>query len=161
MPGRLVPDRVDGVHVTQLFCFPSGAPGEMDDLTPEEQAALGVLSWFWENKGAFNTLHSQQPQTLAHAISDSPAGLLAWNAQLFDDTLDDDFVLTNVALYWLTGTAGSSIRFYYEDARTQQPPGRRRSQSRWPPQPTVTSNQSAASLTVTTPTSCPGMSCPT
>lgn len=76
---------------------------------------------FWENKGAFNTLHSQQPQTLAHAISDSPAGLLAWNAQLFDETLDDDFVLTNVALYWLTGTAGSSIRFYYEDARTQRP----------------------------------------
>jgi epoxide hydrolase len=119
--GRLAPDRVAGVHVTQLFCFPSGAPGEMDNLTPDEQAALGVLSWFLENKGAFNTLHSQQPQTIAHAISDSPAGLLAWNGQLFDDTLDDDFVLTNVALYWLTDTAGSSIRFYYENAHAQQP----------------------------------------
>jgi pimeloyl-ACP methyl ester carboxylesterase len=114
---RVAPERVAGVHVTQLFSFPSGTPGEMDDLTPDEQAALGVLSWFWENKGAFNTLHSQQPQTLAHAISDSPAGLLAWNGQLFDDTLDDNFVLTNVALYWLTDTAGSSIRFYYENAR--------------------------------------------
>lgn len=119
--GRFAPDHVVGVHVTQLFSFPSGGPGEMDNLTSDEQAALAVLSWFWENKGAFNTLHSQQPQTLAHAISDSPAGLLAWNAQLFDETLDDDFVLTNVALYWLTGTAGSSIRFYYEDARTQRP----------------------------------------
>jgi epoxide hydrolase len=118
---RVAPERVAGVHVTQLFSFPSGTPGEMDDLTPDEQAALGVLSWFWENKGAFNTLHSQQPQTLAHAISDSPAGLLAWNGQLFDDTLDDDFVLTNVALYWLTDTAGSSIRFYYENARAPQP----------------------------------------
>jgi pimeloyl-ACP methyl ester carboxylesterase len=121
--GRLAPDRVVGVHVTQLFSFPSGASGEMDDLTPDEQAALGVLSSFWENKGAFNTLHSQQPQTIAHAISDSPAGLLAWNGQLFDDTLDDDFVLTNTALYWLTGTAGSSIRFYYEDARAPHPAG--------------------------------------
>jgi epoxide hydrolase len=119
--GRLAPDHVVGVHVTQLFCFPSGAPGEMDDLTPDEEAALGVLSWFWDNKGAFNTLHSQQPQTIAHAISDSPAGLLAWNGQLFDGTLDDDFVLTNTALYWLTGTAGSSIRLYYEDARAPHP----------------------------------------
>jgi hypothetical protein len=114
--GRVDPEHVAGAHVTQLFSFPSGAPGEMDGLTPDEQAGLGVLSWFWEHKGAFNTLHSQQPQTLAHAITDSPAGLLAWNGQLFDETLDDDFVLSNVTLYWLTGTAGSSIRFYYEDA---------------------------------------------
>jgi pimeloyl-ACP methyl ester carboxylesterase len=118
--GRLDPEHVAGAHVTQLFSFPSGAPGEMDGLTADEQAALGVLSWFWEHKGAFNMLHSQQPQTLAHAITDSPAGLLAWNGQLFDETLDDDFVLTNVTLYWLTGTAGSSIRFYYEDARAER-----------------------------------------
>jgi epoxide hydrolase len=121
--GRIDPGRVAGVHVTQLYSFPAGAAGEMDDLTPQEQDALGVLSWFWQHKGAFNTLHSQQPQTIAHALSDSPAGLLAWNGQLFDDTLDDDFVLTNVALYWLTGTAGSSIRFYYENARSQHPAG--------------------------------------
>ena len=49
--------------------------------------------------------------------------ILAWNGQLFDDTLDDDFVLTNVALYWLTGTAGSSIRFYYDNAHAQSPAG--------------------------------------
>ena len=121
--GRLDPEHAAGVHVTQLYSFPSGAPGEMDELTADEQAALGVLSWFWERKGAFNTLHSQQPQTLAHAITDSPAGLLAWNGQLFDDSLDHDFVLTNVALYWLTGTSGSSIRFYYEDAHTRRPAG--------------------------------------
>jgi epoxide hydrolase len=121
--GRLAPDRVAGVHVTQLFSFPSGAPGEMDDLTGDEQAALGVLSWFWEHKGAFNTVHSQQPQTIAHALSDSPAGLLGWNAQLFDDPLDDEFIVANVALYWLSGTAGSSIRFYYENARAGRPAG--------------------------------------
>jgi len=60
-------------------------------------------------------LHGQQPQTLAHAITDSPAGLLGWNGQLFDETLDDEFILANVSLYWLTGTAGTSIRHYYED----------------------------------------------
>jgi pimeloyl-ACP methyl ester carboxylesterase len=115
--GRLEPERVAGVHVTQLFSFPSGSPGELADLTDDEQAAMGVLAWFWQHKGAFNVLQGQQPQTLAHAIADSPAGLLGWNGQLFDDTLDDDFILANVTLYWLTGTAGTSIRHYYEDTR--------------------------------------------
>ncbi|WP_406229922.1 hypothetical protein [Nocardia sp. NBC_01009] len=103
--GRLDPEHVVGVHVTQIFSFPSGDPAELVDLTEEEGAALGVLKWFWEEKGAFNVLHSQQPQTLAHALADSPAGLLAWNAQLFDETVEDDFVLTNTAIYWFTGTA--------------------------------------------------------
>ncbi|MCC5576581.1 epoxide hydrolase [Microtetraspora sp. AC03309] len=115
--GRIAPSNVVGVHVTQIFSFPSGDPAEFVDMTEEEQAAMGVLQRFWEEMGAFNTLHSQQPQTLAHALADSPVGLLGWNAQLFDHDLDDDFVLTNVALYWLTGTAGSSIRMYYENAK--------------------------------------------
>ncbi len=108
-----------GVHVTQLFSFPSGDPAELADLDEDEQNAMSVLQWFWQQKGAFNVLQGQQPQTLAHALADSPAGLLGWNAQLFDETLDDDFVLANVSLYWLTRTAGTSIRHYYED--THQP----------------------------------------
>jgi pimeloyl-ACP methyl ester carboxylesterase len=121
--GRLAPDRVVGVHVTQVFSFPSGDTAELADLTAEERSAMEVLQWFWQQKGAFNALQSQQPQTLAHALSDSPAGLLGWNAQLFDETLDDDFVLANVALHWLTGTGGSAIRHYYEDAHaTDAPP---------------------------------------
>lgn len=110
--GRIDPEYVIGVHVTQIFSFPSGNPA---DLTPEEQHELETLQWFVQNKLSFNTLMSQQPQTLAHALLDSPAGLLAWNGQLLDG-LDDDFVLTNVMLYWLTGTGGSAARLYYENA---------------------------------------------
>jgi pimeloyl-ACP methyl ester carboxylesterase len=121
--GRLEPERVAGVHVTQLFSFPSGDPGELDNLDRGEQEAMSVLTWFWQNKGAFNMLQGQQPQTLAHALADSPAGLLAWNGQLFDEALDDEFILANVSLYWLTGTAGTSIRHYYEDTHgTAAPP---------------------------------------
>ncbi|MGW0180804.1 epoxide hydrolase family protein [Nocardia sp. NPDC003345] len=118
--GRIDSDRVVGVHVTQLFSFPSGDPSEFEGLSEADQAALAHLQWFHENKMAFNALHSQQPQTLAFALSDSPIGLLGWNAQLFGENLDEDFVIGNVALYWLTGTAGSSIRFYYEDAHAEQ-----------------------------------------
>jgi hypothetical protein len=88
----------------------------MADLTEEEQQQLGTLQWFYENKFSFNQLMSQQPQTLAYALADSPVGLLAWNGQLFGEGLDDDFVLTNVSIYWFTGTGGSAARLYYEDA---------------------------------------------
>ncbi|MEU1954866.1 epoxide hydrolase family protein [Nocardia rhamnosiphila] len=120
--GRIDPERVVGVHVTQLFSFPTDDPSQFEGMSEADLAALAHLQWFHENKMAFNTLHSQQPQTLAFALSDSPLGLLGWNAQLFGESLDKDFVIGNVALYWLTGTGGSSIRFYYEDAHSAQQP---------------------------------------
>jgi epoxide hydrolase len=118
--GRLDPEHVIGVHVTQIFSFPSGNPAELENLTESEQAAMAYLQWFWENLGAFNTLHSQAPQTLAHALADSPAGLLGWNGQLLGG-LDPDFVVGNVAIYWLTRTATSSIRTYRALTRETPP----------------------------------------
>lgn len=120
--GRLDGDRVTGVHVTQVFSFPTGDPSEFEGLSQQDMTALQQLQWFYENKFSFNQLHSQQPQTLAHALADSPAGLLAWNGQLFGSDagvqdLDDDFILTNVAVYWFTNTAGSAMRLYFENAK--------------------------------------------
>lgn len=121
--GRVDPDHVAGVHVTQVFSFPSGDPAEFEKLTADDHRTLETLTWFMEHKFAFNVLQSQQPQTLAHALADSPVGLLGWNAQLMDEDADDDFVLTNVALYWFTGTAGSSIRLYFENDKADHPTG--------------------------------------
>jgi pimeloyl-ACP methyl ester carboxylesterase len=120
--GRIDGDHVLGLHVTQIFSFPSGDPEELADLSPEEQTQLETLQWFVENKLSFNTLMAQQPQTLAFALNDSPAGLLAWNAQLLGEELDPDFVLTNVMLYWLTGTAASAARLYFENAHAAEDP---------------------------------------
>jgi hypothetical protein len=122
--GRIAGDRVVGVHVTQIFSFPSGDPAEFDGMSAQDMAQLQKLQWFLDNKFSFNQLHSQQPQTLAHALADSPAGLLGWNSQLMvgdamELPLDDDFILTNAAIYWFTNTAGSSIRFYYADAKSR------------------------------------------
>jgi epoxide hydrolase len=119
--GRSDPEHVVGVHVTQIFSFPSGDPAELADLTAQEQRELETLQWFYENKFSFNTLMAQQPQTLAFALLDSPVGLLAWNAQLLGEDLDADFALTNVMLYWLTGTAASAARLYYENTHAAPP----------------------------------------
>ncbi|MGH2600161.1 MAG: epoxide hydrolase family protein [Dehalococcoidia bacterium] len=118
--GRIDAEHLVGLHVTQIFSFPSGDPAEMVDLTPEEQGEMEILQWFFQNKVSFNQLMSQQPQTLAFALLDSPAGLLAWNGQLLEG-LDADFILTNVMICWLTGTAASAARFYYEDAHATPP----------------------------------------
>ena len=119
--GRVAPDRVAGVHVTQIFSFPSGDPAEFAGLSEADQAALAHLQWFTDTMSAFGALQAQQPQTLAHALADSPVGLLGWNGQLLAG-LDPDFVLTNVMIYWLTGTSASAMRFYYEDAHADEHP---------------------------------------
>jgi epoxide hydrolase len=119
---RIDGEHVAGVHVTQVFSFPSGDPAEFENMSAEDLAAMQKLQWFMENKFSFNQLHSQQPQTLAHALADSPVGLLGWNLQLMtadamgEKALDADFILTNAVIYWFTNTGGSSIRFYYENA---------------------------------------------
>ena len=118
--GRIDPDHVTGVHVTQLFSFPSGDPNEMNGLGPDELSQLQTLQWFYENKFSFNVLMAQQPHTLGYAIDDSPVGLLAWLAQLLGEELDPDFVLTNVMTYWVTRTGSSAARLYYENAHAQR-----------------------------------------
>jgi pimeloyl-ACP methyl ester carboxylesterase len=119
--GRIDARHIIGVHVTQIFSFPSGDPAELAELTPDEQSQLGTLQWFYDNKFSFNSLMSQQPQTLGYAICDSPVGLLAWNGQLLGDDLDPGFALTNVMTYWLTRTGASAARLYYENVHSGPP----------------------------------------
>ena len=61
-----------------------------------------------------------QPQTLAHALSDSPAGQLAWVGQLLAALPDPDTILTIATIYWLTNTSASTARFYYENHHEPQ-----------------------------------------
>jgi epoxide hydrolase len=121
--GRLDPEHVVGVHVTQLFSFPSGDPTEFENLSEEDQAAMQFLEQFTAAGGlAYNAYQSAQPQTLAYALQDSPAGWLAWVTQLFQRWLEPDDILTHASAYWLTSTIGSSIMRYYEDTHANQQP---------------------------------------
>jgi epoxide hydrolase len=120
--GRLDPEHVIGVHVAEIFSSPSGDPTELEALSEEEKNHWQSFLWWIENKGAYNPLQSTVPQTLAHALADSPVGQLAWNYQIYGDAVSFDYILTNVMVYWLTNTAASSARFYYENAHAQHVP---------------------------------------
>ncbi|TDC61309.1 epoxide hydrolase [Micromonospora sp. KC207] len=122
--GRQAPDRVIGVHVNALFTFPTGAEGELDGLTEVEQRRLADMA---EYNDGYLQIQAKSPHTLAYGLHDSPAAQLAWIVEHFqrltdhpddglpDDAVDRDRLLTNVTLYWLTGTGGSAAQVYYED----------------------------------------------
>ncbi|MFD3869317.1 epoxide hydrolase family protein [Streptomyces sp. NPDC058623] len=123
--GRRVPDRVIGVHVNGLITFPSGDPAEFEGLTGPEQERLARLEAFQQDRMGFNAIQSTRPQTLAYGLHDSPVGQLAWivekfkewtdpAAELPEDAVGRDRLLTNISVYWFSGTAGSSAHLYYE-----------------------------------------------
>ncbi|MEU7987352.1 hypothetical protein AB0B56_21035 [Streptosporangium canum] len=88
----------------------------------EIDTKVQFLRWWTDNSGAYDKLQSTAPQTLAHALADSPVGQLGWNAQLLGPNLDADYVLTNTMIYWLTNTAASAARLYYEDFQAKDKP---------------------------------------
>jgi epoxide hydrolase len=122
--GLLDPEHVIGLHLTMLASVPSDDPAEMALLTETEKSHLEAAGRFRQQGSGYYMIQSSRPQTLAYGLTDSPAGQLAWIAEKFkewtdsanlpEDAVDRDQLLTNVTVYWLTGTANSSGRLYYE-----------------------------------------------
>jgi pimeloyl-ACP methyl ester carboxylesterase len=125
--GRIEPERVIGVHLNLIpgaGATSEPTDAELAELEPVEQERT-LASWrryqAWaKDKQGYADLQATRPQTLAYALTDSPVGQLAWIAEKFEEwsdlPIDRDTLLTNVMLYWLTGTAGSAARVYYERA---------------------------------------------
>jgi epoxide hydrolase len=112
--GLAAPDSVVGVHVTQIFS--QFDPAELNDADPAERAVRDDLQWFGRTMDGYDYVQRQQPQSLAYALTDSPAGLVAWHSVIYRGGLDADFVLTNAMFHWLTDTVASAMRIYYEEA---------------------------------------------
>lgn len=123
--GRLQPERVIGVHVNALVTFPSGDPSELAELTPQEQRRLAGFKNFRDEMMGYMQVQGTRPQTVAYGLTDSPTGQLAWivekfkdwtdpSAELPENAVDRDHLLTNVSIYWFTRTAGPSAQMYYE-----------------------------------------------
>ena len=119
MPGAVPPEIEKALQ--------SGGPAPAG-LSPEEQYAYGQLDFFYKHGLSYAQEMTNRPQTL-YALEDSPVGLAAWMldhdarsyaliARVFDgqhEGLTRDDVLDNITLYWLTGTAVSSARLYWEN----------------------------------------------
>ncbi|WP_026422144.1 epoxide hydrolase family protein [Actinokineospora inagensis] len=118
--GLLAPAGFLGLHVLQLFSFPSGDPAEFDRLEPQDYAGLEHMKWF-QKVGGYNTMNASRPQTVAAGLSDSPVGLLAYS-ELFNSfgngtsLVPLETVLLEVSVAWFTNAAAGMTRSYYENA---------------------------------------------
>jgi len=135
--GRVDPDHVAGVHVNAatMGFIPFGGVDEAT-LSAVEKARVARMGEFLSDGNAYFQVQSTRPQTIAYALTDSPVGQLAWIVEKFqewshgglpEESVDRDRMLTNVMLYWLTGTAGSAADIYYEQMHS----------GRWPSRSTV------------------------
>jgi pimeloyl-ACP methyl ester carboxylesterase len=116
-----------GIHINLPATVPSdvamalagGGPAPAG-LSDQERAAFDSLDTFFKKYMAYGAIMGTRPQAIGYGLSDSPVGLAAW---IFDYNngeparrLHRDDVLDNITLYWLTNTATSAARIYWETA---------------------------------------------
>jgi epoxide hydrolase len=132
MLGATRQDHVVGTHTTadargvalagQYFPLP-------DDLAEADRVGVEEQQRLWADAKGYLDIQSTRPQTLAYALTDSPVGQLAWivekfkewtdaSAELPENAVDRDPLLTNISVYWFTRSGASAARFIYEGAHT-------------------------------------------
>jgi pimeloyl-ACP methyl ester carboxylesterase len=133
------PEHVVALHIctdptaVALLGPPIEAPtdGEMDALSPQQRERLAWLRELQTEGKGYLAIQSTKPQTLAYALADSPAGQLAWIVEKFEvwtnpvatlpeDAVDRDDLLTNVSLYWFTGSGATAANFIYESMHAER-----------------------------------------
>ncbi len=117
-------DAVAGIHLNMVIAFPPDPANPAAGLTQEEIIDLMHTQRFLEEETGYQRIQGTKPQTLGYGLNDSPAGLAAWIVEKFRTWSDcdgeverrftKDELLTNIMLYWVTETATSSCRLYYE-----------------------------------------------
>ena len=126
------PDRVIGAHVTGML---RGTPTQGGPPPSEAEKKFAEALQVWEaTELAYARMHGQKPQTLAVGLNDSPSGLASWIVEKFhrwgdtkgniESRFSKDELLTNLTIYWATGTIGSSVRLYYEFTREKRVTGK-------------------------------------
>ncbi|WP_199430458.1 epoxide hydrolase family protein [Qaidamihabitans albus] len=127
--GMIAPHRVTGTHINgPAPAFPFGPPVDPAGLSEADTLRAERFNEFQREGLGYLHLQATRPQTLAYALNDSPAGQLAWivekfrewtdpGAELPDEAVDRDQLLTNVSLYWFTGSGASSAHSTYEGMR--------------------------------------------
>jgi pimeloyl-ACP methyl ester carboxylesterase len=123
---RQAPAGLLGIHVNLPATIPpevgavlaAGGPAPAA-LSEKERAAFEALDTFTKKNRAYSVMMNTRPQMISYALTDSPAGLAAfiydYNNGEPERLLTKDEMLDDITLYWLTNTAASSARLYWEN----------------------------------------------
>ncbi|MBB3565879.1 pimeloyl-ACP methyl ester carboxylesterase [Rhizobium sp. BK512] len=140
--GFRFPGNVIGLHLNYI---PGSFSAPLDEglaqLSPAEQDFRKAAANWADKEGAYAHIQATKPQTLAYGISDSPVGLAAWLVEKFSSWSDCngdvlsvftmDTLLTEICLYWFSGSLDASLRLYKESKA--QPLSFRKGQRITPP----------------------------
>ena len=132
------PDQAVGLHLNMLIAGPpSGVADPTAGVPPEElERSRARQSFYNTAESGYSQIQGTKPQTLGYGLNDSPTGQAAWIVEKFrawcdcdgdvESIFTRDELLTNITIYWVTQTATSSARLYYESrhAPTSRPMGR-------------------------------------
>lgn len=119
--GACYPEQVVGIHMIHP---PFPANFDSHPLSPTEQAFLDAEAAYDQTDGGYSAIMATRPDTIAAALSDTPAGLAAWLVDKYRDwsdndgelesRIDRDTLLTTITLYWTSGAIGSTFRQYFD-----------------------------------------------
>ena len=119
--GHAHADRLIGIHLNLMPVRRD--PSIITDPTPEQRRFGDALTQWLKEETGYQWIQGTRPQTLAFALTDSPAGLAAWIIEKFrawadcggdvESVFTKDQLLANISLYWFTGAIGSSFWPYY------------------------------------------------
>jgi pimeloyl-ACP methyl ester carboxylesterase len=123
---------VAGLHLNMCVgAAPAGADPNAG-LTEAEIARLSLRQAFQSEETGYQQIQGTKPQTIGIALNASPVALAAWIVEKFrtwcdcngnpESVFTRDELLTNITLYWVTETAASSARIYYESRHPTTPP---------------------------------------
>jgi pimeloyl-ACP methyl ester carboxylesterase len=125
--GYAHPQKLIGIHVN-LLAVRRDQQAAANPSAEEKNYLDELASWLKEETG-YQWIQGTRPQTLAFALTDSPAGLAAWITEKFrawsdcsgdvESVISRDRLLANISFYWFTGAIGSSFWPYY--ARMHRP----------------------------------------
>ena len=115
-------EHCDAIHLNMPVVIPDA--NTMAELTPSEQASLMSMRFYQDWDSGYSKQQSTRPQTVGYGLVDSPSGQAAWIIEKFyqwtdcnghpENAISRDELLDNVMMYWLSKSAASSARLYWE-----------------------------------------------
>ena len=118
-------EHVAGLHLNLCTAGPPDPDNPTAGVPPAEVALMEERAAFWtDEERGYSHMHGTKPQTLGYSLNDSPVGLAAWIVEKYRSWCDcdgnpetrfsKDELLTTLTIYWVTETATSAARYYYE-----------------------------------------------
>lgn len=121
------PDKLRAIHLNMVIAGPPEGD-DLSGLSEKELAGLDDMATYERVDSGYAKVQGTKPQTVGYALNDSPAGLAAWIVEKFrtwsdcggdvESSFTKDQLITNLMTYWVTETAHSSARLYYETMKS-------------------------------------------